>query len=213
MIQYLVQEEYNFGIAPPSITYDLINPQFLSSKIVLIQDYNSTNKQSKKVLCTLATGQSDITRHEAYTKAQGLNEFNSLNPQYFDNTPAEEKILQTIRKTIPDATEIVLVYTGEESSSNVNAAYIGVLVYGIPKIIGSNDTYISMGCTVGAMSDFIDGWYHYDSTINSRLNIQEDSDVYTDYVYSIPSTDFNTIWKFSAGLVNTEPYLYIHTRK
>ena len=83
MIQYLVQEEYNFGIAPPSITYDLINPQFLSSKIVLIQDYNSTNKQSKKVLCTLATGQSDITRHEAYTKAQGLNEFNSLNPQYF----------------------------------------------------------------------------------------------------------------------------------
>lgn len=31
---------------------------------------------------TLATGQSDITRHEAYTKAQGLNEFNSLTPGY-----------------------------------------------------------------------------------------------------------------------------------
>lgn len=31
---------------------------------------------------TLATGQSDITRHEAYTKAQGLNEFNSLTPSY-----------------------------------------------------------------------------------------------------------------------------------
>lgn len=31
---------------------------------------------------TLAIGQSDITRHEAYTKAQGLNEFNSLAPRY-----------------------------------------------------------------------------------------------------------------------------------
>lgn len=31
---------------------------------------------------TLATGQSDITRHEAYTKATGLNEFNSLAPSY-----------------------------------------------------------------------------------------------------------------------------------
>lgn len=30
-----------------------------------IQDYNSTNKQSKKVLRTLAMGQSDITRHES----------------------------------------------------------------------------------------------------------------------------------------------------
>lgn len=31
---------------------------------------------------TFSTGQSDITRHEAFTKAQGLNEFNSSVPKY-----------------------------------------------------------------------------------------------------------------------------------
>jgi len=37
---------------------------------------------SNKVLRTLATGQSDITRHEAYTKVQGLNWANANAPQY-----------------------------------------------------------------------------------------------------------------------------------
>lgn len=37
---------------------------------------------SNKVLRTLATGQSDITRHEAYTKVQGLNLANANVPKY-----------------------------------------------------------------------------------------------------------------------------------
>lgn len=37
---------------------------------------------SNKVLRTLATGQSDITRHEAFTKAQGLNWANANAPKY-----------------------------------------------------------------------------------------------------------------------------------
>ena len=41
---------------------------------------------------TLATGQSDITRHEAYTKAQGLNEFNGLTPLYEGNTKHPVKL-------------------------------------------------------------------------------------------------------------------------
>ena len=39
-------------------------------------------EDSNKVLRTLATGQSDITRHEAYTKVQGLNWANANTPQY-----------------------------------------------------------------------------------------------------------------------------------
>jgi len=39
-------------------------------------------EDSNKVLRTLATGQSDITRHEAYTKAQGLNWANANVPKY-----------------------------------------------------------------------------------------------------------------------------------
>lgn len=38
--------------------------------------------EEKVITHTLAMGQSDITRHEAYTKATGLNEFNSLSPSY-----------------------------------------------------------------------------------------------------------------------------------
>lgn len=52
-------------------------------EVYLILDPSEAPKQEEnKVLRTLATGQSDITRHDAYTKAQGLNWSNANVPQY-----------------------------------------------------------------------------------------------------------------------------------
>lgn len=51
-------------------------------------------EDSNKVLRTLATGQSDITRHEAHTKAQGLNWSNANVPKY--SAEATYNVLLTI---------------------------------------------------------------------------------------------------------------------
>lgn len=42
----------------------------------------------------MTQGQSDITRHESYTKATGLNEFNSLTPVYNSSANLEELMNQ-----------------------------------------------------------------------------------------------------------------------
>lgn len=54
-------------------------------EVYLILDPTEAPQQKEsKVLRTLATGQSDITRHEAYTKVTGLNEYNGLVPTYIN---------------------------------------------------------------------------------------------------------------------------------
>lgn len=76
----------------PIISSDGRSPQ---KEVYLILDTSEAPQQKEnKVLRTLATGQSDITRHEAYTKATGLNEFNSLTPVYNSSANLEELMNQ-----------------------------------------------------------------------------------------------------------------------
>ena len=66
--------QFETGVFDPNIRYHFVLDE---------EWYNKHyGEDSNKVLRTLATGQSDITRHEAYTKVQGLNWANASVPQY-----------------------------------------------------------------------------------------------------------------------------------
>lgn len=85
---------------------------------------------SNKVLRTLATGQSDITRHEAYTKATGLNEYNGLVPTYINKEQTLNQMLQIVKRSVPEATQIVLYYPNSLYNAsniyNIRQAYLAV---------------------------------------------------------------------------------------
>lgn len=92
----MTREEYEEGMFNniPRIQ-SLPNLDPLNIQFIIVgygEEDNSTDKN--KVLRTIATGQSDITRHEAYTKATGLNEFNSLTPVYNSSANLEELMNQ-----------------------------------------------------------------------------------------------------------------------
>lgn len=92
----------------PIISSNRHSPQ---KEVYLILDPSEAPQQKEsKVLRTLATGQSDITRHEAYTKAIGLNESNGLVPTYINKKQTLNQMLQIVKKSVPEATQIVLYY-------------------------------------------------------------------------------------------------------
>ena len=69
------------------LDYEMVDGMFdpgIEYHFVLDEEWYNKHygDNSNKVLRTLATGQSDITRHEAYTKVQGLNWANASAPKY-----------------------------------------------------------------------------------------------------------------------------------
>lgn len=106
----MTREEYAEGMFDniPSLN-SLPNLDPLNIQFIIVgygEEDNSTDKN--KVLRTIATGQSDITRHEAYTKATGLNEFNNLVPTYINKKQTLNQMLQIVKRSVPEATQIVL---------------------------------------------------------------------------------------------------------
>lgn len=70
-------------------------------------------EDSNKVLRTLATGQSDITRHDAYTKAQGLNWANANVPKY-----SAEATYEYVDLGLPSGTLWAKMNAGAESETD-----------------------------------------------------------------------------------------------
>ena len=78
----------------------------------------------------IAKGQSDITRHEPYTKVTGLTENNSLSPLYTkeEDKPVLDQMLEIVKKYIPDAYQIILYLPAVTNIHNVTTAFIGVAI-------------------------------------------------------------------------------------
>ena len=83
-------------------------------EVYLILDPSEAPKQEEnKVLRTLATGQSDITRHEAYTKAQGLNWANASVPKY-----SAEATYEYVDLGLPSGTKWAKMNVGAKSETD-----------------------------------------------------------------------------------------------
>ena len=81
------KEHSGIMLANIILDYEMVGGMFdpgIEYHFVLDEEWYNKHygEDSNKVLRTLSTGQSDITRHEAFTKAQGLNWANANAPQY-----------------------------------------------------------------------------------------------------------------------------------
>lgn len=93
------EEHSGIMLANIILDYEMVDSRFapfIEYHFVIDEEWYNKHygEDSNKVLRTLATGQSDISRHEAYTKVTGLNEFNSLTPEYNSLASLEELMNQ-----------------------------------------------------------------------------------------------------------------------
>ena len=173
-------------------------------------------------------GQSDITRHEPYTKVTGLTENNSLSPSYTkeDDKPALDRMLEIVKKYIPDAQSIILYHPAVTDLYSLTSAFIGVAVkhnfapeaevipgteyeYCLIEADGTQKAHILMNCSIDP--DMPAGHTHtrYDVILaqcTGRLYIQ--SETIQANIKKIPMDDFIRLWDLSVNLIDTNMELY-----
>lgn len=94
---HFFEEHCGIMLANIILDYEMVDSifsPFIEYHFVIDEEWYNKHygEDSNKVLRTLSTGQSDITRHEAYTKAQGLNWANANAPKYTNNTNSHEYV-------------------------------------------------------------------------------------------------------------------------
>ena len=177
---------------------------------------------------TLATGQSDITRHEAYTKVTGLNEFNSLTPSYTneEDKPTLDQMLDIVKKYIPDAQHIILYRPAVSDIYGLTSAFIGVAVehnynpeddfipeelyeYCLIEADGTQKAHILMNCSIDPDMPAGHTMTTYEMILaqcTGRLYIQSET-IQAD-IKKIPTNDFTKLWDLSVNLIDTNMELY-----
>lgn len=203
--------------------------------VLLDPNYSTpSGNKSNKVLRTLATGQSDITRHEAYTKAQGLNEFNSLTPSYTNssNNQILKQMLEIVKRSIPEIPEgaKVVLYTGfplnPNGIYNINNAYIAILipvqevidgqVYNLDTInVITNEAdqsqyhCIAVGCLTDSNSQYTrisEFTYLITTTCTDVVQVTNALEHYEKI--EIPLSDLEELFDLSHSLIDTNTDLY-----
>ena len=176
----------------------------------------------------MTQGQSDITRHEPYTKVTGLTENNSLTPSYAkeDDKPALDQMLEIVKKYIPDAKHIILYHPAVADLNGITSAFIGVAVehnynsgddfipeelyeYCLIEADGTQKAHILMNCSVDP--DMPAGYTMTAYKVmlaqcTGRLYIQSET-IQAD-IKKIPMDDFIRLWDLSVNLIDTNMELY-----
>lgn len=202
-------------VADSSGPYVSLDPNYLTP----------SSNNSNKVLRTLATGQSDITRHEAYTKVTGLNEFNSLIPSYTNNNANQilKQMLEIVKRSVPEVTKIILLIGGLLSADSIydqHYVYIGAIEQDeentLMTVIASGDPEgplydcISVGCLTDPNNQYtVHDEFLY--LISTRIENTEKLSQQTLNRYEItiiPVDDLTELYDLSQELINTNVDLY-----
>lgn len=176
----------------------------------------------------MTQGQSDITRHEPYTKVTGLTENNSLSPSYTkeDDKPTLDQMLEIVKKYIPDAYEIILYHPSVTDIPGLTSAFIGVAVkhnfnpedefipeneyeYCLIEADGVQKAHILMNCSIDPDMPAGHTMTAYNIILaqcTGRLYIQSEA-IHAD-IKKIPMDDFTQLWDLSVNLIDTTMELY-----
>lgn len=176
----------------------------------------------------MTQGQSDITRHEPYTKVTGLTENNSLTPSYTkeEDKPALDQMLEIVKKYIPDAQSIILYHPAVTDLYSLTSAFIGVAVkhnynpeddfipeneyeYCLIEADGAQKAHILMNCSIDPDMPAGRTKTAYNMILaqcTGRLYIQSET-IQAD-IKKIPMNDFTKLWDLSINLIDTNMELY-----